>query len=152
MLAAVAISPEFGFDAEYDGRRTSAMTKERKALDSLLSRWAVCWMTAFNSLGYPKASVYTRIGELGTRVSNEFATIQQMPDDLMQVDKAILQLRPIRRTVIVHRYVYFITLEHAARSCNMSVGRYRTMLTSACDTLEDLLKDLIAEATRNSYA
>jgi len=134
---------------EYDGRRSNAMSAERKRLDNLLARWAVCWMTAYAALGYPRQSIYVRIGELGTRVANEFTGVLQMPDDLMRVDKAILQLRPVRRQVVIRRYVYFVSLEQAARDCNMSLSRYRKVLDSACSTLEDLLQDLISASNRD---
>lgn len=123
------------------------MSPERKRLDRLLERWAYCWMSAFSSLGYPRESVYSRVGSLGTRVANEYIAILQMPDDLMRVDRAFLQLRPIRRQVIEHRYVYFVSLEQCAKSCGMTMDLYKRTLASACDALEDSLADLICAST-----
>jgi hypothetical protein len=134
---------------EPDGRRSNAMSKERKALDLLLTRWAHCWMSAFDSLGYPRQSVYVRVGALGTRVANEFVTVLQMPDDLMEVDRAVLQLRDIRRQVVIHRYIHWVSREKAAKACNMSEARFSYVLKSACETLQDLLQDLILRTTRN---
>lgn len=135
--------------SEDDGRRRNAMTGNRKALDSLLARWGVCWMTAFTALSYPRQSVYVRVGALGTRVANEFVGVLAMPDDLMEVDRAILQLRDIRRQVVIRRYIWWVDAETAARACNMSVRRYRTVLSSACDALEDHLHHLISVTKRN---
>lgn len=102
-------------------------------IDARLTQWAA-WAKQGISLGYPSQSVYSR-----DRMIGRPPPTAEMPQDVWQVEKAILALKDIERQVLVTYYVNWEPRNVMAKRRNMSVNRFSKLLHRARCQVRDIL-------------
>lgn len=111
-----------------DGRHRSRMHTENKPIDALLEAWGKWSRQGLAHLGFPRHAVIARVCGRSTAPTD-------MPDYLLEVERAVLTLPDIRRRVIVAHYTYWQPVEVSARHCHMSTHRFRKLLRQGRDAV-----------------
>lgn len=107
-----------------DGRYRSRMAPETVPVDELLATWGKWARNGLAHLGLPRQAAFVVISGRSTAPTD-------MPDYLLEVERAVLTLPDIRRRVLIEHYTYWQPVEVSARNCHMSCARFRKLLEQA---------------------
>lgn len=115
---------ELAQETARDHRYRSRMSASMRAVDEQLDAWGRWNRKGLTHLGYPAIAVLMRLGSRSTAPPD-------MPDSLLHVERAILELAPLKRRVIVCHYTYWQPIEVSARYCSMTAHAFRKLLERA---------------------
>lgn len=125
-----------------DGRHHPKLADGFAEADAALEAWARWARSALSGMGWPAMTLIARVIRWGATgaASGGGATHPLEVDELCElVEKAVMRLKEIERTVVVTHYLQWTPIETGARRCHMSSGRFRTLLHRARRSVADYL-------------
>lgn len=112
--------------------------------DAALEAWARWARSALAGIGWPAMTLTARVIKFGATgaASGGGAPVHPLEvDELCElVEKAVMRLKEIERTVVVTHYLNWTPIEAGARRCHMSAGRFRVILHRARRSVADYLE------------
>jgi hypothetical protein len=108
------------------------MSDETKRVDALLMEWARWGKGALAELGYPRETLDSRVARFGFTGAAQAGAPMEWPEHIGWVERAVLRIQQIERTVIVEEYLnQNEPREVHARRRHMSETRYGKVLERA---------------------
>lgn len=115
---------------ERDGRAMNHMDPETKLVHARLEQWAR-WARDHALQPFPVRTVLGRVIEEGPAAGSPSGGAPEWPAEVAEVERAVLALGDIDRSVIRQYYLEWGPPEAHARACHMSVRRFRSALRRA---------------------
>jgi hypothetical protein len=120
--------------ARLDGRNHPKLEGISAEADVALEVWARWAKRVLGGLGWPAWTLVARVIEFGVSgaASRNGLSSHLEADQLCEmVEKIIMKLKEIDRSVLVIQYLRWQPIEVSAQQCSMSPGRFRTVLHRA---------------------
>lgn len=109
-------------------------------VDVALEAWARWARSALSGMGWPPMTLLARVIAHGVTGAASRSAMALEADELCElVERGIMRLKEIERTVLVRHYLHWEPIEVASRHCHMSAGRFRTVLHRARRSVRDFM-------------